>query len=1255
MDIILNRKAKVGFLKTVSVLTAIATILSLSGLLYFFTNYAGAVAPADYGLKEGNTISAAGSDDPDVYIVNEMGYKRLFLNPVIFGFYGHLGGFAAVKSVSPSTRDAFMTSGLFRNCETGDEKVYGVQTTGEDVGSLRWVNTSGAQAVTDDPNFFKKVFCINSNEFNWYPKGAEFTSVNQVPVYTRTTGATPTPAVGPLSVSLAPGNPAAQTITKNAQAIEFLRVRFSGSGTINSMTFKRGGPGATADFDNVFLYDGATRLTSGKSLTASDGLVTFVNLSIKVDGSKELSAVADMNATASNIDTLSLTAVEASGTVSNLPLAGNNMTIAGATSGGVTVAKVGSLGNPNVGSKNAQLSEFKLTSNTEAASVKKITMLQGGTLKPADLSNIKLVSGTTEWVGKEVTKAGHLVFDLGTGFTIVKGGNAIFKVYGDVNGKVDETVKLYFEELVDIQAVGDQYGYTMAITNTVMDVVGEAHALTLQGGTLTITFNGPNASNIGTDTSDTVLMKYSMTAVSNIEVRKTRWTLCQNHAGSGNYDNAAATTDGWYDLEDFKVMDEGSGATVMGPLGGSSFTTSASNSCPNAATGAQKQFTDVFDLSAGKTRNFKVTADIKTANTNGTTDSGTAVALTADDKIKVILEDYTADTPDLSIMKYPDTNTSVADADIVPGADVSSNEFTIQASTLTIGLAGTPGSQTFVKGTKTVDVVGITFAANQASALKVSDITLTGYASDNTTTFDEGTDVTDTSVSVANAMTNFRLVEAESGAIIADNNKVTTNNLNVQNTGTIKFSFAGSPWTLAAGATKTLLVRVDLSTNAASGTAGDGYSFDIAATANVTATDDASNSINAGNQVVNGTTSPTKKLTVKGGGTMTLATHADSPTLGAMYWGQIDAPVSKFSLSATDEAFFVEKFTVAASVTAEATDASANVKQVKLTYKNKDGSTLTTVQSFTNGASANFGWNYGGSGTDTRPYVPKDGSLAIDAAASLRTKAEGATQVLGSAQAVFFSLDLVDSYDASTANGFKAIGEGSGTVLDGASADIKWVAGSSNQYVYRVFPKIEQVALVAPYSLTGTPTVFKFSVTAMGLTDAKLRFDNESLASGSIFFEVVASGEFTDGSTSTTYTIYDESNVIIDASSHIRCSRILPPASPYTSTCNTANEAWGALPSVNASIVFDFTSKDVEIAGGGTKTFRIQLDNPNTNYSKTSSTGRAADYFQVTLLDDFDGIINWVADYNNATSAHDQESIKNTLRSLPLYGPTFQR
>src|SRR3989344_498840 len=87
-----SKRTRNSLTKAVSVLTVVATILSLSGFVALAPSVVNAAVPGDYGLKEGNTISASGSDDPDVYIVNEQGYKRLFLNPVIFSFYGHLGG-----------------------------------------------------------------------------------------------------------------------------------------------------------------------------------------------------------------------------------------------------------------------------------------------------------------------------------------------------------------------------------------------------------------------------------------------------------------------------------------------------------------------------------------------------------------------------------------------------------------------------------------------------------------------------------------------------------------------------------------------------------------------------------------------------------------------------------------------------------------------------------------------------------------------------------------------------------------------------------------------------------------------------------------------------------------------------------------------------------------------------------------------------------------------------------------------------------
>ncbi|OGN00810.1 MAG: hypothetical protein A3I26_00690 [Candidatus Yanofskybacteria bacterium RIFCSPLOWO2_02_FULL_43_10] len=1210
---------RVGLIKTAAVLTAAATVLSLSGVLSLT---AFAVAPSDYGLKEGDTISAAGSDDPDVYIVNDWGYKRLFLNPQIFNLYGHLGGFSAVKNVSPATRDAFGTSGLFR--VDGTEKVYGIESTGEDTSVLHWVNTSGAQAVADDANFFKKVFVINQAEFNLYTLGSNYTSVNQVPSYSRVPGTTPTPT-GPLSVSLAPGNPAAQTITNNAVGVEMLRVRVSGSGTVNTMTVKRLGAGTTGDFGDVYVYDGATRLVSGKSLSTSSGEATFL-LNVAVNGTKDLSVVADMSTGgAGNVNYFSLTGVTAAGgsTVGGVPINGNNFAISGASSGGVTVTRSGSLFNPTVGQKGALLSEFKLTANTEAASVKRLTMINDGTVKYSDITNLKLKTnvGSSEWSGT-MTSGGYAVFDLGSGYNIAKGGNAIFSVYGDVAGKKDETINLFFEYSTDILAIGDQYGQGMAITNSELDETTDRTDLTLQGGALTLVFNGPSATTVGTQATDVTLLRYAMTAAANIEVKKTEFTLCVDTTGNGAFDTASDESL-WDDLTDFKVWNEDTNTVIMGPKDGTAFDdVDDSGSCPDSVAGAQETFTDTFDLFAGQTLNLKVTADFDTSLDGTLTQSGSIV--------KVVLDDY-SDDAGVTVMKYSGTNTAVAAADIVPRADISGANITLTSSALTLSLAGNPSDQTKIRGTQDIDAVGITFAAGQASALNVTTIKLTGYASDEVAgTFVAGVDGNgnDSGTSVANAISNVELYEATTGILIAGANKVTNNSLGTADTGTM--TFGNLNWNIPAGTSKTMLVRVDLSNNTASGTAGDGYAFDIAAVGDVTSLDSDSNTVNAGNAKVNGTAAaPTNVLTVKNSGSMTIATSADSPSKGAIYWGQQNAPISKFRLSATDEGQYIEKLTFMAPPAAdEANDAAANVNEVVLTYKNKAGSPLTTTQSFGSAASVNFNW----SGTDVnRPYVPQDSSLDIAVNANMKTKAQGATQ--DAASAVFFSLDLDDKYNGSTANGFRAVGEGSGTVLDGASTNIDETAGANNQYVYRVFPKLEVVSVPTPYSLSGTPTVFKFSVTAMGLADSNLRFDNVAAGSGSIKFEILSSGNAGGDSSVTTYD--DSNSEIID-----------------TATLTDDGNSSG-----DASYSMDFSSKIIEIQGGSTKTFRIQL-NGTSVYDEPAGNGEAGDYFQVVLRDttaDDTALVNWVGNYAGADTAADTASTAGVLRSVPLFGPNFTR
>ena len=151
-------------------------------------------------------------------------------------------------------------------------------------------------------------------------------------------------------------------------------------------------------------------------------------------------------------------------------------------------------------------------------------------------------------------------------------------------------------------------------------------------------------------------------------------------------------------------------------------------------------------------------------------------------------------------------------------------------------MASNPADQTVVKGTQNVDVVGITFQASDASALKVTDITLTGYSdADGTGAFTKGGVDGD----IESIVASVEILEKESGTVLSST--PSANNLAAA-AGTIVFNNLN--WNIPAGATRTLLVRVDL-LNLTPPTM-DEFSFDIVATTDVTALDNSNNSVNAG-------------------------------------------------------------------------------------------------------------------------------------------------------------------------------------------------------------------------------------------------------------------------------------------------------------------------------------------------------------------------------------------------------------------------
>lgn len=441
-------------------LTMTSTVLGLAGFAALTPTVALAgVVPADYGLLEGDVISAQPSD-PDIYIVNDWGYKRLFLNPVIFNFYGHIG-WASVKTVAPATRDAFGTSGIFRNCETGDQRVWGLEVTGEDTGVLHWINMTGAQAVTEDPQFFLKVFCINTNEFNWYAKGSDYTSLNQIPPYSRGGPAGPTPTPGP-------GGPL-QGGAGSLQAADFIaslnneevgegesNIAVTGldleadSGSDLRVTSVRvaleqvAGGAESEDLDDYadqvsLWFNGARVATANVSDFSEDANVWSRSISLTGDAVIRMSQIEDLRVALSALDVIDSTDLATNA----WEIAIENVRYVDAQGAITTEATLGDIGTLTAGNGGAADRDFSFESFASAADLE--LSLNEATDNPdarvvniddsATTDDVLLLTGDLEAEGGDI-----MVLQLTVSFATGSGGSAFDVITDSVNLEVDGDV-----------------------------------------------------------------------------------------------------------------------------------------------------------------------------------------------------------------------------------------------------------------------------------------------------------------------------------------------------------------------------------------------------------------------------------------------------------------------------------------------------------------------------------------------------------------------------------------------------------------------------------------------------------------------------------------------------------------------------------------------------------------------------------------------------------------------------------------------
>lgn len=928
--------------KAISMVTALTTIVWLSGVSMFAISMnVASAAIADGALISSNATNSDGTPtlaSLDVYIVKLVGskkFKRLILNPQVFNSYQHFN-WNSVQEVAQSVVDSYTTSNLIRVDADPAEKVYGLAPDG-DTGAKSWINLTATQFLTEGGADADSVYVINSTDAGNYTAVADIASVTQLTTFLVSgtlPSTTPVPAGG-LSVSLSASTPAAGTVPSKATGVVFTKLNFTasneGAATLTALTVKRSGVGATTDISHLYLYDGATRLTTGKTVSAStnEAIFTNLNVSIAAGATKTLSVVADIGTAKTGqhaFGVASAAAVTSSATVSgSFPVTGNAMQLSATPTGTADVEATSTTYTRKVGETNVEVGNFSVyVSSTEDAHFKGITLYNSSR---DVLSNMKIYRGST-LVASAEKSGSNFVATLDTPYAIAKGQSAIFTIKADVSGRDGDQSILYVRYNTDVVITGDTYGYNLGIDNTLggdansyieeADATKLTNVTTLDAGQLTVTTSGPAAANVSKNSSNIVLMNFTMTAQSTIDISKTTIALT-----TANVDFAT-------DVENLDLV-------IDGVVVGTTATAAASN-----------VFTDTYTLIGGKVTTGQIVIDV----TNSAAGNET---------IQASLTDLTSTTNFLAKTSDGDTVT-----DIIPSGNITGKVMTVTSASLTLDRASSPASaQTYVEGTSDAAIAGFAFKAGNAADVKVTSIKLTAYNDADQNSFADAAD--------KNASSGAKNVMSAIG-IYDGSTLITAKKILTVGASDITVTFDGLNLSIPKGTTKTIVAKADLSTAADN----ENVALTIAAAGDVVS--EYGTGTNLGPTLSTNNNTPTVYQIVASAGTLTMASDSNTPSANLVVAGSTGVEYTKFKLTTTREAFVVTKLEIKDSASAS----DSNFNNIVLSYKDATGAAKTATGTFVVGI-ADFSFAAG-----DEIYVGKDTSAVVTIKADLNTISGGA-------------------------------------------------------------------------------------------------------------------------------------------------------------------------------------------------------------------------------------------------------------------------
>lgn len=375
-----------------------------------------------------------------------------------------------------------------------------VGATGSDVKCLQalmnnngyTVATSGAGSPGNETTYFGSKTLAAVKAFQ-AAKG--WTPANQVGPLTRnalnallggTTGTPTTPIVVPtgagLTVQLAYDNPASRSVVTTEGLAPLAKFTFvngdNAAVKVTNLKVTRIGISADASLSNVYLLQGATRLTDGASV--SSGLITFNDstglFTVPAGSSVTITVAADLAASAGEtvgvqIASASNVTTNASSVKGTYPISGNLMTAATASLATVTFGS--STSSPSTNTSLDPQNDYPIWQNstvvgTRSVKLTRIAFRLIGSVYQTDLQNFRLnIDGVQ--VGSAVSNMdsnGYVTFDLSSAPVSLNTGTRLIKVLADIVNGSSRNFYTSIRVAADANFVDSQYGVNVAPYST---------------------------------------------------------------------------------------------------------------------------------------------------------------------------------------------------------------------------------------------------------------------------------------------------------------------------------------------------------------------------------------------------------------------------------------------------------------------------------------------------------------------------------------------------------------------------------------------------------------------------------------------------------------------------------------------------------------------------------------------------------------------------------------------------------------------